>query len=222
VSDNFPEEQAAGWRAIVTQMLDNPDFYFLNGSVNGPGSSLKYTEGLRRRLPDLLRRYRITTMLDAPCGDMTWLSQTDLTSLHSYLGYDVDQRIIKANKNGFRELYQFAFLCTNLLTRPKFPKVDLILCRDFLAHLTDDYIGVMLDKFTSSGSTYLLASNYPGSANDFVYVPEDFPWRGYLERPHDLTQQPFNLRRIDGIPEESPPGGILANQHELALFQLGR
>ncbi len=111
-------------------------------------------------------------------------------------------------------------MCTNLLTRPKFPKVDLILCRDFLSHLITPYITVMVDKFIASGSTYLLASNYPGASNDFDYQPDAYPWLGYLERPHDLTAQPFNLHRIDGIPEESPPGGILSHEHELTLFQL--
>jgi hypothetical protein len=217
---DFAEQQAAAWGEIVTQMLADKKFYVLNGSVNGPGSSIKYTGGLREEFPKLLKKYDITSMIDAPCGDLTWISQTDLSALHSYIGYDVDRRIIDSNKQGFRGHDKFVFICTNLLKRAKFPRADMILSRDFLAHLTNDYLAHMLDKYKASGSHYLLASNYPGSSNDFVYDPEEYPWLGYMERPHDLTLEPFNLTRIDGIPEESPPGGVLANEHELALFDL--
>lgn len=220
MSDDFVDQQAAAWGAIVTQMLEDPKFYVLNGSVNGPGSSIRYTEGLRQELPVLLKKYNIQTMIDAPCGDMTWISQTDLSRLHNYIGFDVDKRIIDSNKKGFVKHSGFSFVCTNLLTRPKFPPADLILSRDFLAHLTNEYIELMLGKFKASGSRYLLASNYPGSSNDFVYDPAEYPWLGYLERPHDLTAEPFHLVRVDGIPEQSPPGGVLANEHELALFDL--
>lgn len=221
VGADFVDQQPAAWQQIVTEMYRDPTFLVLNGSINGPGSSLRYTLGLQQQLPKLLKKYRVSTMIDAPCGDMTWMSQTDLSRLHSYIGYDVDRRIINANKKGFQGHGRFTFVCTNLLKRAKFPQADLILSRDFLAHLTNEYIERMLGKFKASGSRYLLASNYPGSSNDFNYDPDEYPWLGYLERPHDLTRAPFNLTRIDGIPEESAPGGVLANEHELALFDLG-
>jgi hypothetical protein len=218
--DNFVQRQQDAWQAIVTEMLGEPLFCIINGgSVNGPGSSLRYTEELRDLLPKLLQKYGITTMLDAPCGDRTWTKKLDLGCLHSYLGFDVDPRIINTNKLETTD-ERFVFVCTNLLTKKKFPKVDVILCRDFLAHLTNPYIGLILNKFKTSGSRYLLASNYPGSGNEFEYKPEEYPWNGYLERQHDLTLEPFNLTRIDGIPEDSPPGDVLANEHELALFDL--
>jgi hypothetical protein len=191
-------------------------FWVVNGgSVNGPGSSLGFTKTIREQLPDLLGRYGVMTMLDAPCGDMTWMSKTAL-SLASYIGMDVDEQIIDDN----RARHQGTFICANLLTRKRFPKVDVILCRDFLAHLTTEYIGVMVDKFRESGSTYLLASNYPGCSNEFHHEDFESPWLGYLERPHDLTVEPFNLKRLDGIEEQAAPGGVIANAHELALFEL--
>lgn len=219
--DNFIQNQQDAWCAIVTEMLTQPMFCAINGgSVNGPGSSLRYTEDLREALPKLLKAYGVTTMLDAPCGDRTWTKLVDFSYLHTYIGMDVDPRIIGTNKQETTDP-RYVFIRTNLITRKKFPKVDVIMSRDFLAHLTNDYILLMLDKYKASGSTYLLASNYPGSSNTFEYNADDYPWLGYLERPHDLTKDPFNLVRIDGIPEDSPPGGVLANEHELALFELG-
>ncbi len=220
--DDFTTQQPRAWIEILDQMVGDPMFVHINhGSPNGPGSSLKFTKGLCKELPTLLRRYQVTTMLDAPCGDWTWARTIDLSFLYSYIGMDVAPDLIKSNKfNVGPYRPNVTFICANLLTRPKFPKVDLILCRDFLSHLTTEYIGIMLDKFKLSGSTYLLASNYPGSSNEFEYIPEAYPWLGYLERTHDLTAEPFNMERIDGITEASAPGGILTNPHELALFEL--
>lgn len=218
---DFIKEQANAWSQVVNLMIEDPRNAALNGSVNGPGSSLEFTKSIRAALPDLLRRYDVSTMLDAPCGDMTWLRTVDLSSLYSYIGMDVEPRLIYGNKSYYREMRQFAFVTSNLLTRKKFPKVDLILCRDFLAHLTNEWIIHMLDKFRESGSTYLLASNYPDTeSNDFDYDPHAYAWLGYIERPHDLTMEPFNLERVDSITEDAAPTGVISRKHELGLFRL--
>lgn len=219
--DDFITQQPQAWLKIVSEMIESPTFLAINGgTVNGPGSSLEYTQKLRDVLPGFLRRYQISTILDAPCGDLTWIGQLDLGFLYSYIGFDVDPRIIESNRVRFGAKPQFTFAVSNLLTRKRVPKVDVILCRHFLQHLTTEYMISVVEKFQHSRSRYLLASNYPGASNDFDYNPDDYPWLGYLERAHDLTAEPFNLTRIDGIPEHSPPGGVLAKKHELALFEL--
>lgn len=217
---DFIKEQANAWSEVVSMMLENPTNAVVNGSVNGPGSSLEYTRGLREELPKLLKRWGVTTMLDAPCGDMTWMGQVDLSGIYSYIGMDCEARLIDANKHNYAGSQKHTFICANLLTRKRFPRVDLILSRDFLAHLTTEYIEHMVTKFRESGSTYLLASNYPGSDNRFTYIPENFTWLGYIERPHDLTSSPFCLERVDAIEEQRAPGGVIANPHELGLFRL--
>ena len=129
---DFTEQQPKAWEAIVTQMVADKQFYLLNrGSVNGPGSSLEFTRGATRGAPELLRCYAVNTMVDAPCGDMTWMSQIDLSFLHSYVGYDVEARIIQSNQKGFGAYPKFTFIRANLLTRRRFPKVDLILLPRF-------------------------------------------------------------------------------------------
>lgn len=220
-TDEFITQQQSAWEHIVTLMLDDPLFCAINkGSVNGPGSSMGCTKELREELPKLLQAYDVQTMLDAPCGDLNWIRATNLRFLHTYIGMDVESRIIKDLKTAFRTHPTYAFVCTNLLTQKKFPKVDLILCRDFFSHITTEHITNVIKKFKASGSTYLLASNYPDADNEFDYQPDDYPWLGYLERIHDLTAEPFNLTQIDSIPETSAPGGVLRNKHELALFTL--
>lgn len=212
--------QAHAWAQIVSEMRCNPKFALINGSLNGPGSSIEFTKGLREELPYLLLEYRVQTMLDAPCGDFTWMQTVDISNVYSYIGMDVDEHLIQRNKTKYRSWKNVSFVRTNLLKQRLFPRRDLILCRDFLAHLPNEYINHMLDKFRASGSKYLLASNYPGASNDFEYKPMDYPWLGYMEHQHDLTTEPFNLHQIDRIPEQSPPGGVLANEHELGLFDL--
>jgi hypothetical protein len=226
MTDDFVTQQASAWGQIVADMHKDPMFMVINGgSVNGPGSSLEYTRGLRAALPGLLRHYDITMLLDAPCGDCGWLKNTDLSCLDSYIGIDVNQPIIDANRRELGHYKAMTFICANLLTRKRFPKVHAILCRDFLAHLPTEQIMGMVNKFEDSGSRYLLASNYPGADNTFDYAAylsanPDVPWAGYMERPHDLTAAPFHLKRVDGIDEMSPPGGVIAQPHELALFEL--
>lgn len=219
---DFIAEQANAWSEVVSMMLDNPTNAVLNGSVNGPGSSIEFTHGLRKELPGLLRRYGVKTMVDAPCGDMTWLQHTDLSMLEQYFGFDVEPRIIQSNKDTYRADERFYFICSNLLTRKRFPHADLILCRDFLAHLTNEYIEHMVEAFRASGSTYLLASNYPGTENEFTYKPHDYTWLGYIERPHDLTLEPFGLEQVDAIVETPTGSGVISRPHELGLFRLNK
>jgi hypothetical protein len=217
---DFVKEQANAWSEVVSMMLEDPRNAALNGSVNGPGSSMEYTGPLREEPPKLLRKYGVSTMFDIPCGDMMWMRHVDLSSLYSYLGMDCEPRLIEANKVNFAGHDKYRFICANALTRKRFPKVDLILCRDFLQHLTNEYISMVLERFKESGSGLLLATNYPGSSNEFDYRPNDFTWLGYIERPHDLTQEPFGLARIDGIEETPTRTGIISRRHELALFDL--
>jgi hypothetical protein len=101
------------------------------------------------------------------------------------------------------------------------PAVDLILSRDFLAHLPNEPIGWVLDKFKASGSRYLLTSHYPHATNDFDYRPNDYTWFGYAERPVNLEAPPFSLgTKIESIQEIPGPGGVISQPHELALFEL--
>jgi hypothetical protein len=45
---------------------------------SGPGSSLAYTHSIRTALPRIVRDFRIRTLLDAACGDFTWMAHLRL------------------------------------------------------------------------------------------------------------------------------------------------
>jgi hypothetical protein len=188
--------------------------------INGPGSSIAGAGRLVIEIPKLLHKYGVSTMLDAACGDLTWMQHADLRFLHSYIGIDFNKEAIEKNRLRYNQRGNMVFMCANLLTRKRFPPVDLILCRDFLAHLPTEWIMVMLERFRASGALWLLASNYPGADNNFEYDPSQWTWEGYMERAYDLTKPPFLETRIDSIPERSAPKGVIAREHELALFAL--
>jgi hypothetical protein len=51
-------------------------------SKSGPGSSLDQTAVIRDRLPKLLAKLGIKSVLDIPCGDLNWMQHVDLGSAH--------------------------------------------------------------------------------------------------------------------------------------------
>jgi len=149
-------------------------------SASGPGSSLEQTKELRERLPDLFRRYKVSTLLDIPCGDLNWMQFVDLSGVE-YIGADIVEELIEKNKKKFK----MPFLCLDISTDP-LPKVDLILCRDCLVHFS--YLDVVstLGNIVRSGSKYLLTTTFPNRTKNVDI--ETGQWH-----PYNLTKKPFNL-----------------------------
>jgi len=226
---SFEENQAAAWIEI-SKWAHEPQAPIMGmqdgGSAGGPGSSLAYTKDLRGWLGDLLVRRTIMTMLDAPCGDWRWMELVDLGTT-IYTGWDVVPEILLdcEERACDRDIKQVTFDEVNLLTTPWVERYDLILCRDFLAHLPDNQtVASVLFKFLLGGSTYLLASNYPEADNGGEFDREGGQaWPGYFEPPVNLTAPPFNLGPpLESCPEPDGPFGVLSQKHELALFRLDK
>lgn len=230
---SFIDIQAHAWEEIREWAQEAEAAPFIpvqpGGSWDGPGSALAATEVLTTALPALLRKYGVRSMLDVACGDWNWMRLVDLQGAGiDYIGWDVDpgriercrERVLTGDHLSYCRPGT-SFECVNMLTTEIDVRYDLILARDFLAHLPNQHIEQVLEKFRYSGSTYLLASSYPGAENAWTYDPAQFAWSGYMEHPVDLETAPYNLRKIDAIPEVCGPGGVLTYPHELALFQIG-
>lgn len=218
----FDEYQPRAWAEVKdlfdVSRLSTPE------TPNGPGSTILLTMGIRSWLPGLFERHGIRSMLDAPCGDWNWMRLVDLGHI-DYTGWDVVPQLVEQCCRRVIEgdcvSPSAAFECVNLLTVPKVPCVDLILSRDFLAHLPNEPAERVVEKFKESGSRYLLTSNYPDTENDFVYKPEDYAWIGYAERPINLERPPFSLGApVESFPEVPGPHGVISEPHVLALFEL--
>jgi len=165
-------------------------------SYSGPGSTLKETETIRKKIPELLREFNIKTLLDAPCGDFNWMQHVNLSYLDQYIGIDIVSDLIKKNKK-IHENETHLFICANIID-DLLPQVDIILCRDCLVHLKFQDIWKTLTNMKKSRSIYLLTTTFPQvqSNHDLnKIVPqsnrglkERVPWR-----PLNLQQAPFNF-----------------------------
>lgn len=230
---NFIATQARAWRTY-RQTATHQE------TVNGPGSLLEGTKEVRIWLPWVFRKYHIDTMLDAPCGDWNWMAHTDLSALTQYIGWDVDPDNVIAADTRSRTAWaapqdergRCHFIVNNLLMVTGIPKVDLIFCRDFLQHLPNAAISLVLDKFIASGSRYLITNNYRDVDNYAYPTPmegghsgwcgrtEELP--GYYYRPVSLDAEPFNLKGgLERIVETVAPGEDYSEiPQELVLYEL--
>ena len=67
-------------------------------TVSGPGSTLKNTVNLRKKLKKVIKNYNIKSIFDAPCGDCNWIEKIIKNSHIRYIGADIVNDIIIKNK----------------------------------------------------------------------------------------------------------------------------
>jgi len=180
-------------------------------SVSGTGSNLQNTKAIRDELPALFKKYEIRTLLDVACGDFNWLKEIDLGIDH-YMGIDIVPAIIAQNVERYSHLKR-EFLVRDCIKDP-LPKVDMILCRDCLVHLSYEDLQRTLRNFLKSKSTYLLTTTFVN-----VYENKDIPtgeWRALnLQKPPINFPQPLEI--IDEKCDESIGIGL---GKSLALWKL--
>jgi poly(glycerol-phosphate) alpha-glucosyltransferase len=176
-------------------------------SVSGPGSNSVQTAELVDRLPGLFQRYGIRSLVDAPCGDLNWVRKL-LPFVDSYIGADIVPALVERLTADFGSVDR-SFVLADIV-KDRLPQGDLILCRDALVHLPLADAVQALRTMAASGSTYLLATTFPGRFNKDITVGK---WR-----PLDLTAAPFHLPPPLELIDEKLPGRY-SDKH-LALWRL--
>jgi hypothetical protein len=127
-------------------------------STSGVGSTLDSTEATRRGIAEICREFRVDSLLDAPCGDASWIAAADLP-ISRYFGVDIVPELIADNMRRYAGRgFEFAIAD---LTKDALPQCDLILCRDCLVHLSFVHIEAVLSNFRRSGARYLLTTMFP-------------------------------------------------------------
>jgi Methyltransferase domain len=184
-------------------------------SVSGVGSHLDQTEVVRRQLPQLVADYRIRSMLDAPCGDVLWLSRVEGLALDRYIGVDIVPDLIKRLKAD-PPMPNAEFHRLDVVSSP-LPRADVILCRDLLVHLSDQQIYRCLRNFRRSGADYLLVTTFPAQVNSDIVNAR---WR-----PVNLGAPPFAFPPplttiVEGSTQRSVSRGLDYGDKELALWRL--
>lgn len=181
-------------------------------SRSGGGSSLFQTRIIRKEIPLLLHNLGVKTLLDAPCGDWNWMQHVGLGDVQ-YLGGDIVEEIIQANKDRFSGP-NVRFLTTDIVSGP-IPKVDLILCRDCLVHLSNTDALRAIESFRRSGAQWLLTTTFTGRTENLDLL------LGHIWRPLNLELEPFLLGRSEMVINEGcTEGNNQYTDKSLALWRL--
>jgi hypothetical protein len=142
-------------------------------SVSGLGSEDDATAAVKEALPNLLDRIGARSLLDAPCGDASWIRNCSLGV--SYTGIDIVPSLIAANVIQAERGELAGDFLTADITKDALPCADVILCRDCLVHLSFENIGRVIKQFRASGARWMLATTFPGWETN--HDCEDGDWR---------------------------------------------
>ena len=104
-------------------------------SISGPGSTLKNTKNLRYVLRKIIKKYKIKTIFDAPCGDCNWIKVIFKEDLRKYIGADIVKECILDNKNKFKRKNLNFKQLESIVSNSKL----LISCHGAISHVASAY-----------------------------------------------------------------------------------
>lgn len=149
-------------------------------------------EGTINYIDSIVKKYNIKSINDCPCGLYeNWIYSLEFDKKGiDYVGYDINDLIIARNKTKFPAIRFIEFnMCEQQL-----PRSDLIICRDCLFHLPNQFVIAALDNFRLSGSTYLLATEQRWVTQNKELTQEELNNESG-NKPINLEIVPFNLGR---------------------------
>jgi SAM-dependent methyltransferase len=189
----------------------------IDKSLSGPGSDLERTVRLRRKLAEIVVEHRVESIVDAPCGDLFWMSH--FLAEHpgiSYVGFDAMAASVEAARRRIVGLglanarVEHADLASTIL-----PRADLVLERDGLQHLPDREALRVLGRFVESGARLLVATV---NLTDPHRHNEEIEIGGY--RPINLLMPPFSLPPPLAIHPEQLGDEFIDDQKYFGIWDL--
>ena len=197
------------------QYIYDEQMWGSGGNGSGDGSTLSYTTRTRALVEMLVYKYSIKTLVDAPCGGMTWMPQVvlrlfDAMEAFHYVGLDIVPSVIEANRRTFSRYPRMSFDVVDFSkipirflgresVREKGPSA--IFSRDALQHLPLNTVVDALESFSQSEVEYIIVGSYHTvGENKNVHVG------GYFNI--NLSKKPFHLlpAPLDVVEEETPDG----------------
>ncbi len=151
-------------------------------SFSGDGSTIKETTKTRKIIENVIKKYKIKSLLDIPCGDFNWMKLINFKKCR-YFGADIVRQIIKKNKKFEKKGISFF---QSDITSDLIQRYDLIFCRDCLVHLSNDDVQKSIKNIIRSKSNYLLTTTFHDNEVNERIVSG-------MWRPLNLTKAPFFL-----------------------------
>jgi SAM-dependent methyltransferase len=180
-------------------------------TISGDGSTIENTIGIRDQLLKFFEYYSVRSIVDAPCGDYNWFGQSNIM-LDNYIGLDIVEDLINKNSSTYGD-ENHKFYCKDICT-DDIPRVDLILCRDCLMHLSNRESLQAIRNFKRSGSKYLLITTNPNNPTNTNIQTGTF-------RHLNMTKQPFNFSApISLVNERDTRFGGMYSDKSLGLWLL--
>ncbi len=152
-------------------------------SISGGGASTTQTQQIQTELPPLLQRLQISTFLDLPCGDFSWMQFVNLAGV-SYIGADIVPEIISQNQEKYGQLNR-KFMSLDI-TQDDLISADLLFCHDCLVHFSFADIHRTIINIKRNKFVYLLTTTFPNCELNKDIITGD--WRLL-----NFTLPPFNF-----------------------------
>jgi SAM-dependent methyltransferase len=180
-------------------------------SASGPGSGINETRVIISELPKVFAKFDCRTILDLPCGDFHWMKHVDLTGME-YIGADIVTALVESNQRKYAKA-NIRFHKLDLI-KDELPRVDLILCRDCLVHLSFKDAFRALHNVCASDSDYFLSTTFTRRRHNRDIATGQ--WRAV-----NLEAAPFNLPPpLKMINEETTEGGEANRDKSLGLWKV--
>jgi hypothetical protein len=169
--------------AIFTEQLYQKNLWPVQKSISGPGSDLDHTKTIRKELPILAAELGISSILDIPCGDFSWMQMVDFGPC-KYIGADIVEELVSRNNQQYASNGR-KFIKLNILN-DELPTVDLILCRDLFIHFPYGDIAKALTNIRKSRSKYFLTTSHLLTTKNHDILAGQY-------RPINLLLRPFSF-----------------------------
>jgi len=163
-------------------------------SLSGPGSWEVNTKESIELINQVISEYNVKSILDLGCGDWNWFKNVNLENVW-YEGWDADTQMIEGNRHKYGS-NKINFFVSDIVLK-KYPKVDLIICRDVLFHIDVDLTLKVLNKIKASATLLISTSFRDVDNNTGPASYTNFDDWGFYNI--NLNIEPFNLKKYEKI-----------------------
>jgi len=195
------------------ELIYNENFWESNESRSGIGSEIKNTKEVLKSLDQIIKDFKIKSIIDIPCGDFNWMSFMDMKNIE-YQGHDIVEQLIIKNNKKFKK-NNISFFNSDI-TNSRLGKADLMFVRDCLVHFSIEDIKKSIFRIKQSRSKYLMSTS-------FVNVDKNLDIYSADWRPINLEKEPFNFPKplLTYNEKCQEMGGIYADK-SLCLWQINK